>query len=247
VSILLAVLAELFMICGIVTLYLTPYPVTLTAWHLVAVFGSWNVAWLGSAWLLRGRLADFDSLILLLAALLTGWGLIMQTRLAPAMIYRQVLWLLIGCCVMCAIALPPGLTRRLRRYRYTLLTSGILLLGATLIFGVNPSGQGQELWLGAFGFYMQPSEPLKLLVVIYLAAYLAEKRDLPAMRAAGPGCCAALLLYICHDDQPGLGQVAIQPVECRPLHPRGDSRLCSLRESRAAGEHLARSLGPGTG
>jgi len=185
VSILLAVLAELFMVCGIVTLYLTPYPVTLTAWHLAAVLGSWNLAWLGSAWLLRRRLADFDTLILLLAALLTGWGLIMQARLAPAMVHRQVLWLLIGCGVMCAIALSPGLTRRLRRYRYTLLTSGILLLGATLIFGVNPSGHGQKLWLGASGFYMQPSEPLKLLVVIYLAAYLAEKRDIPAMRAAG--------------------------------------------------------------
>ena len=184
-SILLAVLAELFMICGAVTLYLTPYPVSLTVWHLAAILGGWNLAWLGSAWLLHRRLTDFDTLILLLAALLTGWGLIMQTRLAPAMIYRQVLWLLIGCGVMCAVALPPGFTRILRRYRYTLLTSGILLLGATLILGVNPSGYGQKLWLGAFGFYMQPSEPLKLLAVIYLAAYLAEKRDLPAIRAAG--------------------------------------------------------------
>jgi cell division protein FtsW (lipid II flippase) len=185
VSILLAVLAELFMLCGVVTLYLTPYPVSLTIWHLAAILGGWNLAWLGSAWLLHRRLANFDTLILLLAALLTGWGLIMQTRLAPAMIYRQVLWLLIGCSVMCAVALAPGITRTLRRYRYTLLTSGILLLGATLIFGVNPSGYGQKLWLGAFGLYMQPSEPLKLLLVIYLAAYLAEKRDLPAMRAAG--------------------------------------------------------------
>jgi len=185
VSIVLGVLAELFMLCGAITLYLTPYPVSLTIWHLAAILGGWNLAWLGSAWLLRSRLADFDTLILLLAALLTGWGLIMQTRLAPAMVYRQVLWLLIGCSVMCAVALTPGLTRTLRRYRYTLLTSGILLLGATLILGVNPSGYGQRLWLGAYGLYMQPSEPLKLLLVIYLAAYLAEKRDLPAMRAAG--------------------------------------------------------------
>ena len=123
VSILLAVLAELFMLCGVVTLYLTPYPVSLTIWHLAAILGGWNLAWLGSAWLLHRRLANFDTLILLLAALLTGWGLIMQTRLAPAMIYRQVLWLLIGCSVMCAAALAPGLTRTLRRYRYTLLTS----------------------------------------------------------------------------------------------------------------------------
>jgi len=181
----LGVLAELFVVVGAATLALAPYPTTLTPQHLLAVVLGWNVAWLGSLWVFRRYLVGADPLIPLLTALLTGWGLVMQARLAPAMIYRQVLWLLIGCAAMCALALTPGLTRLLRRYRYTLLTSGILLLGATFILGVNPSGFGQRLWLGAFGFYIQPSEPLKVLLVVYLAAYLAEKRDLPALRQAG--------------------------------------------------------------
>ena len=68
--------------------------------------------------------------------------------------------------------------RWLRRFRYTWLLGGLALLAITLIFGVNPSGYGPRLWLGGFDVYFQPSEPLKLLIVVYLASYLAERREL---------------------------------------------------------------------
>lgn len=182
---LLLALAALFVCVGAVTLYLTPYPSSLRGWQLWMVVGGWGAAWLGSFALLRRRCPGFDMVLFAVVSLLTGWGLVLQARLAPAMVIRQTIWLLLGCGLMCAAALTPSLIRFLRRYRYTLLTLGILLLGATLVMGVNPSGYGQQLWLGAFGFYLQPSEPLKLLLVIYLAAYLSEKRDLSALRAAG--------------------------------------------------------------
>lgn len=182
---LLLSIAALFMLVGIVLLYLAPYPLTLTSRHLLAVGSGWFGAWGSVHYLLRRRLARYDPIIVSLVAMLTGWGLLLQARVAPALLYRQVLWLLIGCAVLVATALTAQLTRILRRYRYLLLTAGIVLLGATLVFGVNPSGYGQELWLGAFGLYIQPSEPLKLLLIIYLAAYLADRRDLPAVKAAG--------------------------------------------------------------
>ncbi len=62
----------------------------------------------------------------------------------------------------------------LRRYKYIFLTAGILLTALTLIFGTNPEGIGLDLWLGCCGVYLQPSEPLKLLFLIYLAGYLAD-------------------------------------------------------------------------
>ena len=66
----------------------------------------------------------------------------------------------------------------LRRYKYILLLSGLILSGLTLIFGTNPQGIGPRLWLGCCGVYFQPSEPLKLLLVIYLAAYLADRHSI---------------------------------------------------------------------
>jgi cell division protein FtsW (lipid II flippase)/cell division protein FtsI/penicillin-binding protein 2 len=185
IALLLAALTTLFMLAGALTLYLTPFPLTLTPLQIAIVVAGWALAWGGSALFLRARLARFDLILLPIVALLTGWGLLLQARLAPAPLIKQVLWLILGCAAMCLIAVTPNLTRILRRYRYTLLTAGLLMLGMTMVFGTNPSGFGQRLWLGAFGIYIQPSEPLKLLLVIYLAAYLADKRDLPQARAAG--------------------------------------------------------------
>jgi cell division protein FtsW (lipid II flippase) len=63
----------------------------------------------------------------------------------------------------------------LRKFKYIWLTSGLLLTAVTLILGTNPMGAGPRLWLGCCGFYFQPSELLKLLLIIYLAAYLADR------------------------------------------------------------------------
>ncbi len=175
---LLLILAACFVGLGTVTLALVSPTPTLTEGHLLALVGGWGLGWgLGYAYL-RQRLPDADPFIVPVVAMLTGWGLLLQARLAPAFLLRQVIWLLLSIGVLCLIATIPTLPRLLRRYRYTLLVIGLLQLGTTLIFGVNPSGQGQRLWLGALGVYFQPSEFLKLLLVIYLAAYLSERREI---------------------------------------------------------------------
>jgi cell division protein FtsW (lipid II flippase) len=51
------------------------------------------------------------------------------------------------------------------------------LLAATLVLGVNPSGIGARLWLGVGGVYFQPSELLKLLLLVFLASYLEDRRE----------------------------------------------------------------------
>lgn len=122
-----------------------------------------------------------DPYLLPIIALLTGWGLILIDRLAPNFLNRQLLWLLLSTAVMLTLAIVPHNLRWLRRYRYTWLFVGLILLGATLIFGVNPSGFGAALWLPLpFGklVFFQPSELLKLLLVIFLASYFDERESL---------------------------------------------------------------------
>jgi peptidoglycan glycosyltransferase len=121
-----------------------------------------------------------DPYLLPVVMLLAGWGLTLVARLAPAFAVRQVIWLVVATTAMLAVgALPPDL-RILRRYRYTWLLAGLALLATTLVLGTNPSGDpyAPRLWLGGWGVYFQPSEPLKLLLVIFLASYLAEKREM---------------------------------------------------------------------
>jgi len=150
----------------------------------------WAAAMLGAHLLLGRFLPLRDPLLLSIVGLLTGWGLVLVDRLASNFSARQTLWVLMGTAACLTLALwprprpgdPAGL-RWLRRYRYTWLFAGLALLGLTLVFGVNPSGAGLRFWLGTrvplLGrVYFQPSELLKLLAVVYLASYMAEKREL---------------------------------------------------------------------
>jgi len=128
--------------------------------------------------LLWRYLPQHDPLLLPTVALLTGWGLLLIGRLAINFLLRQTVWLIISTVTLMGVVRLGRDLRWLRRFRYTWLLGGLALLAVTLILGVNPSGYGPRLWLGAWGVYFQPSEPLKLLMVIFLASYLAERRGL---------------------------------------------------------------------
>ena len=180
----LLILALAFVLVGVFTLSLTT---NIPPRHLLALVGGWGVAWGGTYAVLRVRVPHADPFIVPIVALLTGWGLLLQSRLASSsFLLRQIIWLFIGCGALTLVACYPTLIRLLRRFRYSLLVAGLLLLGLTLVFGVNPSGFGQQLWLGAFGVYFQPSESLKFLLIIYLASYLCDRRNVLLHRPAAP-------------------------------------------------------------
>lgn len=119
-----------------------------------------------------------DPILLPLAGTFAGWGVVLMDRLAPALLGQQLTWLVVATLGLVAVVLLPPDLRWLRRFRYTWLTLGLVLLAATLLLGVNPLGDGPRLWLNLGGIYFQPSEFLKLLLVVYLASYLHEKREL---------------------------------------------------------------------
>jgi cell division protein FtsW (lipid II flippase) len=138
----------------------------------------WATALTGAWVALRRWRPGHDPLLLPVTGLLAGLGLVMVTRLAPSFATKQMIWNLLGFGAMLAVALGLRELRLLRRYRYTWLIGGLGLLALTLVFGVNPAGTGSRLWLGLGRAYFQPSEPLKLLMVIFLASYFAEKRPM---------------------------------------------------------------------
>jgi len=135
-----------------------------------------------------------DPVLLPAATLLTGIGLVLSYRLAPALADRQTNSVLLGVATMTAVAAVPWPMRWLRRYRYSWAALGLLLVGLTLIFGKRPTGAGPRLWLGIDGWLFQPSELLKVLLAIFLASYLAEYRELVAFARLrlGPLCLPPL-------------------------------------------------------
>jgi cell division protein FtsW (lipid II flippase) len=149
-------------------------------WDAGMLWSQWIAFILWCALVLRAhreitrRLPDADPYFFPSAALLTGWGMLTIWRLEDGFGARQALWIGISMIVFIAGMRLPSL-QFLRRYKYVLLTGGLFLTALTLLFGTNPSGLGPRLWLGCCNIYFQPSEPLKLLLIIYLAAYFADK------------------------------------------------------------------------
>ena len=151
-------------------------------------------AWAASAWVLHRALNRWlpsrDPLLLPCGMMLMGWGLLAVWRLLPEFGARQLAWFLAAVGILYEIFRMRSATPWLRRYRLVWLSLGLFLLALTLFFGTNPSGAEARLWLGCCGQYMQPSEPLRLLLIAYLASYFADRlmpgSDQPAREGLGP-------------------------------------------------------------
>lgn len=173
-------LAAFFLLVYATTLTLAP-TVRLHSWQVEYRWNHWIgfAVWLVGMLVVNSRLMRWlperDPYLFPVGALLSGWGLLTIWRLAPDMGARQTAWLAV-CLLVFGVGMRlPNLLVFLRRYKYLWLTGGLLLTGLTFIFGTYPGGVGPHLWLGCCGIYLQPSEPLKLLLIVYLAAYLADR------------------------------------------------------------------------
>jgi cell division protein FtsW (lipid II flippase) len=140
---------------------------------LVAV-GALFLAHLGLAWLRPWA----DQVLLPVVATLVGLGLIVVWRVEPDVLPRQAMWIIVGVVVMGLIFAFPRDASWLKRYKYTWALLGIGLVGVTLVMGVDLNDSGARLWLGFNGQYFQPSEALKVLLAIFLAGYLDDRREL---------------------------------------------------------------------
>lgn len=152
--------------------------------------GTWAVEyrwahWLGFAlWVVAFGVAhhqfvrhtpDANPYILSAAALLTGWGMLSVWRLSAEFGLRQAIWMIVSVAVLVIGMRSSRNLEVLRRYKYLFLFGGLFLTALTLVLGSNPGGDGPRLWLGCCGLWLQPSEPLKLLLIVYLAAYFAGR------------------------------------------------------------------------
>ncbi len=160
--------------------------------------------------ILSWRLPRADQLLLPLVAVLSGLGLLMMARLQPsfeaqglieyygAIATKQTIFVTIGVALLLLMALAPldrifirlqrmSLMDWLKNHRWTWVVVGIVLVAVTFVFGEGPEGQDQKLWIDLGFFTFQPSELLKLALVIFLASYLDEHgRVLAAGWRVGP-------------------------------------------------------------
>lgn len=147
-----------------------------------------------------------DQILLPLVGVMSGLGVLMATRLGPdigtpSLGTRQLGWVIMG-IIVCGLTMfvlrnPTWLAR----YKYTWAFLSFLILLPSMISGIlslrSNAPTRDTLNIGPFS--LQPSELLKITIVIFFAAYLSENRDilaqgylrigklrLPPLRQLGP-------------------------------------------------------------
>jgi cell division protein FtsW (lipid II flippase) len=129
-----------------------------------------------------------DPLLLPLVATIGGIGLVMLNRLPQGlrgtnlfglqlgMAETQLLWFGVGLVAMLVVAVGLRDDGFLRHYKYTWALGGAALLVITFLVGVEENGA--RLWIALGPVRFQPGEAIKIVLVVFIAGYLAEKRAL---------------------------------------------------------------------
>ncbi len=121
-----------------------------------------------------------DPYLLPLAGLLTAVGVIEIYRLQPADALRQSAWIVVGVAAFASVLVLVRDPRRLQRYKYVLGLGAVALLALPALPVIGTSVNGARLWVDLGVLRFQPGELAKVLMVIFLAAYLREKREVLA-------------------------------------------------------------------
>ena len=122
-----------------------------------------------------GRRDGTDLTLFPAAMLLASLGLIMIGRLKPALFLTQMRWLLLGLIVYLFLVFLGERVLRLLSYPYLLGVFCLLLLCSALFFGTEIGGSRNWIVFGPFA--VQPSEFGKIIIIMFLAAYLTEHRE----------------------------------------------------------------------
>jgi peptidoglycan glycosyltransferase len=122
-----------------------------------------------------------DGIVLPLAALLNGIGYVFIARLDERLAGLQATWTAVGVGAYIGTLLVVRRVRDLERYRYTFMLIGIVLLLLPLVPVVGYEIHGARIWAHVGSVSFQPGEPAKIVLAIFFASYLVEKREVLGM------------------------------------------------------------------
>ena len=142
----------------------------------VAMLGLLLVAHIATRLLARGA----DATLLPLAAMLHGIGYVMITRLNDRLAGLQTTWSFVAIAAYVATLLFVQRTPDLARYKWTFFIAGAGLLLVPLVPGVGRSVGGARIWVSLGPINFQPGEFAKILLALFFAGYLYERRELIA-------------------------------------------------------------------
>jgi cell division protein FtsW (lipid II flippase) len=177
-------LLNLFMVgllttAGFASVYIARQEVVSTASLSYAAF--FFALFVAAHLVLRVALPNADPFLLPLAGLMSAIGLTMIYRIEPDKAFRQGLWVVAGLGAFAVLVLFVRDHRRLDSVKYILGVTAIGLLALPAIPGLGRTINGATLWVGVGDLVFQPGEFAKVLLVVFLAGYLRDNREMLSM------------------------------------------------------------------
>jgi cell division protein FtsW (lipid II flippase) len=137
---------------------------------------------------LRFTLPYADPYLFPLFAVLACFGLVMIYRIDEKLAREQAQWFVIGLGLFAATIILLRDYRAMERYRYTVAALGIGMLLLPRLPGIGSQVNGAYLGVKAGPLTFQPAEFAKIAIIVFLASYLRDTRQLlviGARRVAG--------------------------------------------------------------
>jgi cell division protein FtsW (lipid II flippase) len=151
----------------------------------------------------RMTVPNADPYLLPMAGLLTAVGVTEIYRLGADDAFKQGLWIVIGVALFAVALLRLRRDFRvLEQYKYLFGIGAIALLFLPRVPHLGTTVNGARLWVHVGAFRFQPGEFSKIFLIVFLAAYLREKRETLAqarLKDVGPllviwGACMLVLV-----------------------------------------------------
>ena len=153
------------------------------------------------------RLKRADWFLLALAVAFAVLGVVCVGAASPDAEGRfsldQLRWTVIGVAACLLVLAVPY--QRIVRGRYVLYGLGLLLLLAVLFVGVGGLNDFAKRWLSIGGVKVQPSEFMKVIIVITLAGYIRYERSYRRFKGLAVPFALTLLPVLLIMKQPDLG------------------------------------------
>ncbi|MCI1257589.1 MULTISPECIES: FtsW/RodA/SpoVE family cell cycle protein [Corynebacterium] len=124
---------------------------------------------------------DADQLMLPIAALLNALGLVMIYRIDLAAetsrANSQIMWTVVGVAIFCAVIVFMRSHHNLQNYAYLLGLGGLFLSALPIVWPTSINADAR-VWISVGPFSIQPGEFAKIMLLIFFAALLVNKRTL---------------------------------------------------------------------
>jgi cell division protein FtsW (lipid II flippase) len=127
---------------------------------------------------IRVALPNADPYMFPLVAVLASFGIVMIYRISPTLARQQAQWFVLGLILFALTVVVCRDYRKLERYRYTIMLVSLGLLVLPRLPGIGYQANGAYLGIRIPGlFVFQPAEFSKIGLVIFLASYLRDTRQ----------------------------------------------------------------------